>query len=137
MNTTTTNNTNGAPTIFGTIPGTGGIAGATRGVTEDAWWKVLEDAFEYFFNTYNADLGDVPTLEQARDIRLTAVRPALRARDALRGNGTNHGMPSNYDPERIQGWFENWHSYYPFVDQVAVARALGWSDASVPCRPRI
>lgn len=118
-------NANGAPSIFGAIPGAGGVGNATRGENEHAWWKILEDAFEYAFETYDADLGWVPTLEQATDIRTRAVRPAVKARDDLRSRA-GRGMPQVYAPERIQGWFERWYLYYPFIDEVAVTRALGF-----------
>lgn len=124
-------NTNGAKSIFGAIPGAGGVTGGATGDNELAWWKIIEAAFDYAFNTFpDADLGWVPTLEQAKEIRKNAIAPAVRARDAWRRPGQSparlarNGIPSNYDAPRIQEMFERWHLYYPFVDQVAVSKAL-------------
>lgn len=112
-------NTNGAKSIFGAVPGAGGLMG--REEDEYGWWRVLEDAFEFAFEAFEeADLGWTPTLEQARRIRTEAVIPSVRRR----GGDPKGRVSSTYDTVRIQAMFEQWHLYYPFVDPVAVSRAL-------------
>jgi hypothetical protein len=121
-------NTNGTKPIFGVLPGAGGLA------TQETSWEIIERAFDYAFRTFpEADLGWVPTIEQATEIRTNAVIPAVRSRDEARPShrpGKSCSIPSNYDAERIQGMFKQWRLYYPFVDKVAVNRAVNFhSDA--------
>ena len=123
-------NTNGAKSLFGAIPGAATLSGSTSTENQLAWWKILEDAFDYAFRTFpNADLGWVPTFDQAREIRTNAIVPAVKARDMMR-DGRNSGVPAVYDVVRIQDMFERWHLYYPFVDQVAVAKAVEFHDSA-------
>jgi hypothetical protein len=122
-------NSNGAKTIFGAIPGANSLIGTARGENEAAWWKIVEDAFSYAFDTFpEADLGWVPTLAQAKEIRANAISPAVLARNAARGDARKHwkNIPSTYDPDRVQAMFKRWYLYYPFVDEVAVAKAVGF-----------
>jgi hypothetical protein len=120
--TSTQMTANGAESIFGTIPGAGGLSGDPES------WDVIENVFDYAFQTFpGADLGWVPTLEQAKQIRTEVVGPMVTARHERRPSwrpGKRWGIPSNYDPERIQDMFERWNLYYPFVDRVAVSKAV-------------
>jgi hypothetical protein len=102
---------NGAPGLFKAIPGAqklGGNAGPGG-----ANWAAIEAVFEYACEEMGLDWGDVPTREQASGLRLIAKERGL----------TTH-------VERVRGWFENWYLYYPFVDDVAVRRAVNY-DADV------
>lgn len=98
-------NTNGAPTLFAGIPGAqkmGNNKGA-GGVN----WEAIEAAFRFATEVLYVDWGDTVSPPQASAIRQVAK---------------GHGLDEKV--ERVQGWFENWYMYYPFVDRVAVRRAV-------------
>lgn len=98
-------NSNGAPTLFAGIPGAQqmGSNSGPGGVN----WLALEAVFEYACESVGVDWGEGVSLEQASHLRKLARDYALDEK-----------------VERVQGWFENWYLYYPFVDQVAVDRAV-------------
>lgn len=104
-------NTNGAPTLFAGIPGAqqmGSNAGP-GGVN----WLAIEAVFGYAVDDMGIDWGETVDLEQASYLRQVAKQ---------------HGLDEKV--ERVQAWFENWYLYYPFVDNVAVDRAVNF-DAKV------
>lgn len=96
---------NGAPSPFQGIPGASKMA-RNRGPS-GMNWEAITAAFEFAIEEYGLDWGDTVTTEQASEIRRVAK---------------DHGLTTHV--ERVAAWFENWYLYYPFVDPVAVDRAV-------------
>lgn len=98
-------NTNGAPTLFAGIPGAQQMGGSRGpgGVN----WVAIEAVFTVATEMMGVDWGEQIDSMQASHLRQVAKW---------------HGLDEKV--ERVQGWFENWYLYYPFVDDVAVRRAV-------------
>jgi hypothetical protein len=103
-------NVNGAPTLFAGIPGAQKM-GSNRGAG-GVNWAAIEAAFEYATEVLGVDWGETVTLEQASTLRQIAKSAGLDEK-----------------VERVQGWFTNWYMYYPFVDGVAVRRAVDFEPS--------
>jgi hypothetical protein len=100
-------NTNGAPTLFAGIPGAQQMG--NRQGPGGMNWVALEAVFWFACERMGVDFWEPVTTGQASTLRQVAKE---------------HGLDEKV--ERVQGWFENWYLYYPFVDNIAVDRAFNF-----------
>lgn len=103
-------NPNGSTQVFGIVPGADHI-GSGRGA-RGVDWDLMTAAFEYAIENYGLDWGDTLTTEQASELRKAVVVP--RFPTALKAPKV----------DVVKGWFDRWYLWYPFVDRVAVERAV-------------
>jgi hypothetical protein len=98
---------NGAPSLLKGIPGAqkmGGNAGP-GGMN----WEAVEAVFKTATEDMGLDWGDKPTTDQAIQLRKVALAHGLKPRAM-----------------HLKAWFDNWYLFYPFVDDIAVERAINF-----------
>lgn len=95
-------NPNGAETLYGQIPGA--FANTTN-------WDLLTEVYDYVIENYGADWGWTPDDDQV---------------DAIRSDVVNHHNVGRWSQRGkvIAGWFENWYISYPYLDEIAIERAM-------------
>src|SRR5690606_36371026 len=98
---------NGAPSLFKSIPGAQKMGGnAGPGGTN---WEAVEAVFKTATEDMGLDWGDEPTTDEASRLRKVALAHGLKLRAM-----------------HLKAWFDNWYLFYPFVDDIAVERAINF-----------